>query len=102
MKTENNFIVLYRWRLKSGYEEQFVAAWSKVTQLLLEQRGSKGSRLHQGSDGIWYSYAQWPSEQVRLAAFSDPVDSAASIMMRESIEESFPEVILTIHADFIL
>ncbi len=64
------FIVLYRWRLHAGAEHAFVAAWSRVSAVLRAERGSLGSRLHRGSDGIWYSYAQWPSAQAREQAFA--------------------------------
>jgi len=96
------FVVLYRWRLRTGMEDAFVAAWSRVSALLLAERGSLGSRLHRGSDGIWYSYAQWPSAQARERAFALPsVDAEASNAMREAIEESFPEIVLACAADFL-
>jgi hypothetical protein len=44
------FVVLYRWRLRPEAEDSFVRAWSRISELLLEQRGSLGSRLHRGSD----------------------------------------------------
>ena len=49
------FAVLYRWRVHQGAEAQFVEAWSLLSELLRSQRGSLGSRLHKGSDGLWYS-----------------------------------------------
>lgn len=62
-------VVLYRWRLHPNMESSFIAAWSRVSDLLRAERGSLGSRLHRGSDGLWYSYAQWPArkrERTRL------------------------------------
>lgn len=96
------FVVLYRWKLRPEAEASFVQAWSRISQLLLEQ-GSLGSRLHRGSDGLWYSYAQWPSAEARSKAFAaGPVDSKASSQMNAAIAEEFPEVVLESHADFIL
>lgn len=96
------FIILYRWRLKPGRERDFIDAWSQVTQALLE-RGSRGSRLHRGDDGIWYSYAQWPSEEARRIAFDMPSDhAAASAQMKDAVAESFPDVVLDIESDFIV
>lgn len=96
------FVVLYRWRLKVGREQDFIDAWSEVTQALLK-RGSRGSRLHRGDDGLWYSYAQWPSEEARRKAFEAPYDDvAASVQMKDSVAESFPEVVLGIESDFLL
>jgi len=63
------FVVLYRWRLHEGSEESFVTAWSRVSDLLLSERGSLGSRLHRGPDGLWYSCAEWPSLEAREKAF---------------------------------
>lgn len=95
-------IVLYRWKLRPGHEEEFVLAWSRISDLLLKERGSLGSRLHSGSDGLWYSYAQWPSAEVRRQAFAQgPVDAKAGECMNAAILERFPEVVLDSHADFL-
>jgi len=97
------FAVLYRWRLHPGSEQSFVEAWSRISELLLQQRGSLGSRLHRGADGWWYSYAQWPSAEARDAAFSkEPVDAQAMDRMRSAVAESLPEVVLTSVADFMM
>jgi heme-degrading monooxygenase HmoA len=45
------FAVLYRWRLHPGLEESFIEAWSRVSEGL-QKRGSLGSRLHRGHDGL--------------------------------------------------
>ena len=96
------FVVLYRWRLKAGHEEQFVEAWAEMTQLLLA-RGSRGSRLHHGNDDIWYAYAQWPSADARETAFTSPLpENDAGERMNLSIAERFPEVVLDIAADFLV
>ena len=94
------FIVLYRWKLQAGAEDTFVAAWSRLTELL-KARGSLGSRLHRGPDGIWYGYAQWPSAQARQAAFAEDLDPAAAALMRSAIAESFPEIPLQVVADYL-
>lgn len=96
------FVVLYRWRLHPGSEEAFVQAWSRTTDLLRE-RGSLGSRLHRGSDGLWYGYAQWPGAQARAEAFArGPVDGSAMTAMRQAIAESLPEIVLEPVADFLV
>lgn len=96
------FVVLYRWKLRADHEDDFVEAWSQVSDLLLKERGSLGSRLHCGSDGIWYSYAQWPSAETRKEAFAKgPVDASATERMSAAILERFPEVHLETRADFL-
>ncbi len=95
------FAVLYRWRLVEGADASFIEAWSRVSARLLSERGSLGSRLHRGPDGIWYSYAQWPSAEARQRAFAaGPVDPQAARQMADAIAESFPEIILEPVADY--
>jgi hypothetical protein len=95
-------IVMYRWRLKPGCEQGFVDAWSEVTQELLSH-GSRGSRLHRGSDGIWYAYAQWPSAKARRRAFdAPPANADARVRMQEAVAEHLPEVTLEVKADFLV
>ena len=97
------FAVLYRWRLHAGTEESFVRAWSRVSELLLSERGSLGSRLHQGPEGWWYSYAQWSSAAARDQALArESVDPEAGRQMRAAIAESLPEIILESVSDFMV
>lgn len=103
LKQGPGFAVLYRWRLHPGKEQQFILAWSRISALLLQERGSLGSRLHEGADGIWYSYAQWPSSEARDQAFSlPPLDTDARAQMRDAIAEGFPEVVLRPVSDFMI
>ena len=95
--------MLYRWRLHPGSEASFVEAWSRVSDLLLKHRGSLGSRLHRGADGLWYGYAQWPSADARASAFgAESVDPVAAEHMRAAIAESFPEIVLESVSDFMV
>ncbi|HEX7324380.1 MAG TPA: antibiotic biosynthesis monooxygenase [Rhodanobacteraceae bacterium] len=99
---QNCFIVLYRWRVRPDAEQAFVEGWTHLTELL-RARGSLGSRLHRGSDGLWYSYAQWPSVQKRKDIFSlGSLDDVASAKMKSAVVESFPEIILQSVADYIV
>jgi heme-degrading monooxygenase HmoA len=95
-------VVLYRWRLRPGLEPSFIEAWSRITELLRSKEGSLGSRLHRGSDGIWYSYAQWPNDETRQRAFAHSLDPAAREQMRNAVAESFPEVVLESVADYLI
>ena len=101
--SELRFVVLYRWRLHPGSEAAFVQAWSRVSELLRSQRGSLGSRLHRGDDGLWYSYAQWPSAVARQEAFAaGDVDAEATAQMERAIAERYPETVLECVADFLV
>jgi hypothetical protein len=89
------FAVLYRWRLHDGAEESFTQAWTRISELLLSKGGSLGSRLHRGPEGVWYSYAQWPSAEARERAFArGSLDPVASQQMRSAIADSLPEIVL--------
>jgi len=70
--------------------------------LLRAHGGSLGSRLHLGSDGIWYGYAQWPDDETRKRAFSRSLDPDAKAKMLSAIAESFPEVVLETVADYLV
>ena len=96
------FIVLYRWRIKPEKEAQFIAAWSEITAFYRENYDSLGSRLHRGSDGIFYAYAQWKSESDREKAFADSSKTAAGKQMREAIAENFETVILEKLSDYLI
>ena len=96
------FAVIYRVRLRAGMEQTYVSAWSRITEILQSQRGGLGSRLHRGSEGIWYAYAQWPSAETRRAAFAlGPVDAEAETQMASAVAEKFPEIVLEPVADFL-
>ena len=95
MATEFGFAVIYRARIHPGKEEQYVSAWTRITETLRRERGGLGSRLHRGTDGIWYAYAQWPSAKDRTDAFAlGSVDPEAEEQVRDAILESFPEIVL--------
>ena len=97
-------VVLYRWRVRTDYERQFVESWSAITAHLQENCNSLGSRLHRGGDGLWYGYAQWKSveERERAFTFDSETVSEASRTMRAAIVESYPETLLDVVADFLV
>ena len=96
------FTVIYRWRIKPEFEQQFVESWSEATGYYLKNsEGALGSRLHRGSDGFWYAYAQWKSDEHRQRAFQTVSEFPARRKMKEAVEESFPEIRLEIVADFL-
>ena len=96
--------VLYRWRIKPGREDAFVEAWAEGTKLIHEKCGSYGARLHKGADGLFWSYAVWPSEEARLACFETHDFFALPVFqtMQAAIETRFEEVPLTIEADWLV
>jgi len=93
--------VLYRWRLKPGRETEFRAAWTEGTKVIHKTCASYGARLHDGADGVFWSYARWPSEQVRTACFESHqfFEMDCFRTMQACIAERFPEVVLTLTDD---
>ncbi len=98
------FVVLYRWRVDPKLEQQFVENWSARTAYLQEKRDSLGSRLHRGSDGVWYGYAQWKSAEQRKQAFELESNNVSQSVekMRKAIKESFPEIELEVVSDYLI
>ncbi len=97
------FTVMYRWRLREGSEPAFREAWEAVTRALMKERGALGSRLHRAEDGTWTAYAQWPSRAAwARSREAEPVDARAALIMSEAIEESFPPILMTPVADYLV
>jgi len=96
-------VYLYRWKLKAGKEQEFEKAWSYVTNELREKCKSLGSRLHRGSDGLFYGYGQWPSAEARSkATLSHPEIEKAREIMKEATLETLPEITLEPISDYII
>ena len=96
------FVAVYRWKLKEGQEQKFREGWRRRTAEIYRNCGSLGSRLHRAEDGTWVAYAQWPDRQTWEAARQVAVtDTEAPVMMKESIEASYPEMLLEVADDLI-
>jgi hypothetical protein len=96
-------IYLYRWKIKSGKEKQFEDNWAVVTNAILLQCGSYGSRLHISEDGEYVGYAQWPDVKTRDACdLKDTRSKEASKAMVEAIDKSYPPQILEVKTDFLI
>lgn len=101
METRLTAAALYHWKLKPGMEDTFREAWAESTRMIHKQCASYGARLHEGSDGLFWSYARWPSEAVRQACWDthDFSKFESFQTMRACIETTFPEIVLTLTAD---
>lgn len=54
------FCVIYEFKIRTGKEDIFRAAWHDVTKEFAEKHGSLGARLHRSDEGTLIAYAQWP------------------------------------------
>jgi len=96
------FVAVYRWKLKEGAEQRFREGWRRRTVEIYRECGSLGSRLHRAEDGTWVAYAQWPDRRRWEAARQVAVaDTEAPAMMKESIEVSFPEILMEVADDLL-
>ncbi len=57
------FVVLYEFQVTPGAEKRFEALWHRSTNLIADERGSGGSRLHKCGPGEYVAYAVWPSRE---------------------------------------
>lgn len=94
-------VYLYRWKIKCGCEDDFRIGWAAVTEYHRTHSNSLGSRLHIGTDGLFYAYACWPSAEAREQAFAVSVEIPERQLMADSIEESFPSVEMSILDDLL-
>lgn len=53
--------IILEFEVKEGYEDQFLDAWNKTTEIIYQKFGSLGSRLHLEEPNLYVAYAQWPS-----------------------------------------
>jgi len=100
---QTGFAVIYRFRVAAESEGPFINAWERMTELIRDHRGGRGSRLHRGDDGIFYAYAQWPDRATFDADTELPAEAAPLLeVMREATLERPPTIYLTPIADLLL
>jgi quinol monooxygenase YgiN len=96
-------VYIYRWKIKTDKEAQFIEGWEFITRELREKCGSLGSRLHKGDDGLYYGYAQWPDRESReKAQITGPEVTRARMLLKDAVEQAFPDVELTPIADYLM
>lgn len=83
-----------------GYETEFVAAWQVCTQVIYENFGSLGSRLHRSDSGEFIAYAQWPSEE----SYAESANWPASLIpvrdkMRALLVGGKPRLLHKLHVE---
>ena len=91
--------VLYRWKLKSGKDEDFVAAWKRHVEVLSAESDLIGSRLHKADDGTFVAYSYWPSRKAWEKAQAEPPKSAARALMAAAIDARLDDIHLDLIAE---
>ncbi|HEX6929617.1 MAG TPA: antibiotic biosynthesis monooxygenase [Gammaproteobacteria bacterium] len=62
------FLIIYRWRIHPGREEEFRAAWEELSAQYIQLRGQRDAKLAQGDDGVWVGKAVWPDRDTYILA----------------------------------
>lgn len=97
------FAVIYRFRVEPEDEQAFLDAWTRLTELIRDHRGGRGSRLHRADDGLLYAYAQWPSREAWEADGRLPPEANALLAtMRATTAERLDPIPLHVVHDLLL
>ncbi|HEX6929440.1 MAG TPA: antibiotic biosynthesis monooxygenase [Gammaproteobacteria bacterium] len=70
------FIVIYRWRIHPGREEEFRAAWEELSAQYIQLRGQRDAKLTHGDDDVWVGKAVWPDRDAYILALERGVTDA--------------------------
>jgi heme-degrading monooxygenase HmoA len=84
------FVAIYRWRLHSEREQDFLANWQRITQLGLAA-GSGGSSLFKDDEGQFVAIARWASREAREQFFQSMQTDEANAGMRERAQRAIIE-----------
>tara|TARA_R110000751_G_scaffold27112_2_gene71888 strand:+ start:557 stop:880 length:324 start_codon:yes stop_codon:yes gene_type:complete len=92
--------VLLEFDVIAGMESQFRKAWVETTDIIYENFGSLGSRLHKSDNGKFIAYAQWPDLSVYENDHHWPDDSKCTReKMRACLKIGKPTVLHTLTLD---
>lgn len=83
-------VVISRFRVNPEKSEDFVSAWSRLSEVNREHFGTLGARLHLADDGLYYSYSHWPNRQTFEKSQESPAPTAARALMSSAIVERLP------------
>lgn len=84
--------VLIEFDVLEGEEQAFIDAWERTTEIIYQQFGSLGSRLHKEASGLYVAYAQWPNkEQYQAEHIWSETDAAVRAEMRNTLVAGKPK-----------
>ena len=90
----------YHWKIKSGREEEFEAAWAKVTEDGKSRCGSIGATLSRCDDGPYAAYALWPDKESREKCWlGDQSQTEEAKTLVDCTEEKLSEVLMDVKTD---
>lgn len=82
------FLVIYRWRIHPGREEEFRAAWEELSAQYIQLRGQHDAKLTRGADDVWVGKATWPDRDAYILALERGVpDPRTANRMNAAVAE---------------
>jgi hypothetical protein len=99
----NEFTVIYSFKVIEGREDSLINAWTELTKLIYEYEGSYGSRLHKVDNILFIRYAQWPDIDVWKHSGDKLPETASKLskQMRESCSEIKTEYEMNVVQDLL-
>jgi heme-degrading monooxygenase HmoA len=82
--------VIYEFKCTPENQESFIRLWREATQVIRNNHGSLGSRLHHAGDSTYIAYAAWPDEETFTHAQQAPCKEVEDAIknMRATLIES--------------
>ncbi|WP_051881924.1 hypothetical protein [Parvularcula oceani] len=94
--------VFYHWKIKSGREQDFEAAWEQVTKDGKERCGAHGATLHKCDDGSYAAYALWPDKESREKCWLGPESQRDEAkQLQDCVETELAEVLMDVKTDLL-
>ena len=56
--------IYFRWKVVAGREPDFEQTWRELTELIRDERGGLGSRLHRCADGHYFGSSRFAGERI--------------------------------------
>jgi len=92
--------VILEFEPLEGMESEFVLAWTRCTEIIYENFGSLGSRLHRASQGKYIAYAQWPNREVYEGSSEWPEHlKIARNTMRSVLKSGKPNILYILEVE---
>ena len=86
--------IILEFDVIEGMESDFRQAWAETTDIIYQNFGSLGSRLHKSEGGKFIAYAQWPDLNVYESdhLWADDIHNARE-RMRATLKTGKPTIL---------
>ena len=81
------FVTFYQWRIKMGKQEQFIRAWTEMTENLKSETPQLSALLGQTPQGSFIATVYWPNQQAWEGQNVKNIDTLLQSLLMDSIEE---------------